>query len=385
MPGKIVCIGDLHFGQPKLSAESLYMKLRACLYKQLIDADVLFITGDLFDQLLTINSKAYKFASMFIRDMLTIAKDTGMLLRILHGTFTHDRDQISVFSTWAESVSEFKVINEITAETIQMRDGDDLHVGYLPDNLPYKYSSDAISQLKTVMTVAGYGYLDVLIGHGTFEHVLPPGINKPSCLYTVSQFKDIVHGPLIFGHVHTPSVYKNMYYCGSFDRMSHGEEEDKGYRIFTVDRDHHWTSEFITNPYTVCFKSMTFKETDPVRIVHEFKSRIPEMFPSGKGYVRVIHPNAEIRSLLHQVCSDNFPDIVYSAKSSADVNPDTTESLKIDDGIKCDEVESIVPTAVNLGDLIYRYLEKKQFLGSTTRDEIVQEITDICSEAGHSD
>ena len=76
---KIAAAGDFHFGNPRINCSLLYNELRASFYPEVDTSDLVLLTGDLFDQLLTINSKAYKFASMFIRDMLTIAKDTGML------------------------------------------------------------------------------------------------------------------------------------------------------------------------------------------------------------------------------------------------------------------------------------------------------------------
>ena len=390
MPGilKIIAIGDLHFGHPRLSAEATYKKLRACLYPELETAHAIFITGDIYDQLLTVNSKAHRFATMFIRDLLQVSAKTGMQVRLLHGTFTHDRDQLGIFNTLNIPNSRFKVINSIYVEELNHFQCNDeiieetLRVGYLPDNLSYKYSSDAVEQLKTTMSVAGYSLLDLLIGHGSFEHVIPESTRRPSCLYTIRQFDKIVCGPLIFGHIHTPGHLENMYYCGSFERMTHGEEEDKGFYVFTADinnkdlRDR-WRARFVKNKFTIPFISITPEvTTDIPKIAKDFLNKIDELFPNHKGFVRVLHPNPEVRTVLHRLCAQHYPDLVYSSKSVGDV--ERTE-MHIED-IQLDVLDDIRPNINNLGDLVYQFLDEHQLLGSFTKDQIVQATAKLCEE-----
>ena len=385
---KFVCIGDLHFGHPRLSAESTYKKLRACLYPELENAHAIFVVGDLYDQLLTVNSKAHKYASMFIRDLFRISMDTGMQVRLLHGTFTHDRDQLSIFSTFSAPKVRYKIINSIYVEEIkdfQVRDEiieTSIRVGYLPDNLPYKYASDAIEQLRTTMTVAGYAQLDLIIGHGAFEHVIPDVNHKPACLYTIRQFDNIVRGPIVFGHIHTPGHTENMYYCGSFERMAHGEEEDKGFYVFTADIrekdiNERWKARFVRNRFTIPFLSIQPEITSDIpKITNDFIAKVEELFPDGKGFVRVLHPSAEVRTILHRICSQKFPELIYSSKAIGETE---VTQMKIED-IQLDILDDVKPNIHNLGDLVYQYLEEHQLTGEHTKEQIVQATNNICAE-----
>lgn len=374
---KVIGIGDLHFGHPRINAESLYKKLRACLYPELKDTHLLMLTGDTYDQLLTVNSKAYHFACMFISDLLNISSQTGMQVRILHGTFTHDRDQLSVFNTLHIPLprARFKVINSIYVEEItELRAMDEelpikLHVGYIPDNLPYKYSTDAVEQLKNMMTVAGYDRLDILVGHGTFEHVTVNTAHKPACLFTIQQFERIVQGPIIMGHIHTPGNTRNVYYCGSFERIAHGEEEDKGFYVFTEDtrQPNSWRARFVKNTFTVPFYTITPEvTTDIPKITQAFITNVEELFPHKRGYLRVLHPSAEVRTLLHRICAENFPDIVYSSKSTGDQEH---VEMKIEE-IQLDILDDIKPNVNNLGDLVYQFLEEHQLLDDVPKERI---------------
>lgn len=381
---KVVGIGDLHFGHPRINAESLYKKLRACLYPELKETHLLVLTGDTYDQLLTVNSKAHHFVSLFISDLLNISAQTGMQVRILHGTFTHDRDQLSVFDTLHIPGARYKVVNSIyTEEITDLRTNTEilpisLHVGYLPDNLPYKYSTDAIGQLKNLMTVAGYDHLDMLVGHGTFEHVTLNTGHKPACLYTIQQFDGIVKGPIIMGHIHTPGQTKNVYYCGSFERLAHGEEENKGFYVFTEDikQPGSWKARFVVNPYTVPFRTIAPDDTaDIPRITKAFIAMVEEYFPNGKGYLRVLHPSAEVRTLLHRICAENFPDISYSSKATG---KQEQIEMRIEE-IQLDILDDVKPNVNNLSDLVYQFLDEHQLLDCIPKEKITEMMNVLLS------
>lgn len=376
---KIVAVSDLHFGNPRINAENLYKKLRKFLYPELEDTHLIFICGDIYDQLLTVNSKSHRYASQFISDLFAISAKTGMQVRILHGTFTHDRDQLSVFETLSIPKARFKIINNIECEEINEfwsskgQINQSIKVAYLPDNLPYKKSDEAIQHLSRVMTCLGWLHVDVLVGHGTFEHVIPPESgHKPSCLYKVEQFNRIVpNGPIIMGHIHTPGRKWNVYYCGSFERMSHGEEETKGFYTFKKTSDT-WSSKFIENTAAIPFISYTPEGNDGAQIVNNFLKFINDNFPDKTGFVRVLHHNPEIRSLLHKACTQNFPDIGFSSKSTGEKET----SIKVDE-ITLDIFDDIKPSAQNLGELVYQFLDEQNITANIPKDVIVGKVNSL--------
>lgn len=371
---KIVSLGDLHFGHARVSSETLYNELKDIVYPELKDTHLVTLGGDIYDQLTTVGSQAHYYASKFVKDLFAISHRTGMQVRILHGTFTHDRDQLTVFKSLAYPKSRYAIVNNISCEELSdFMSGEfgyngSIRIGYLPDNLSYKESSDAVDHLRKVMNVAGYSDLDILVGHGTFEHVIPPHSgHKPACLYREDQFTDIVHGIIIMSHIHTSSRKSNIYYCGSFERMAHGEEENKGFYVFTKEEgssDYH--ARFVVNHHATPFVTIIPSGHDlPTKIEH-YKSAITKSFPVSAGFVRVLDNDANLRSILHKYTSENYPNIAYSSKS---LDKNTPASIQVED-ISLDVFEDVKPDIHNLPDLVYQFLEEKNMTNGLTKEEI---------------
>ena len=384
---KMVAVSDIHFGNPKIDPNSLLLKLRKYLYPELKDAHLLFVAGDLYDQLLTVNSKTYNAVSDFIKDIFTISDLTGMQVRILHGTFTHDRDQLSVLSKLATDKTRYKIINHIDCEEItDFRCNQDtvnlaLRVGYIPDNLSYKHSEDVIEHLKKIMTCLGWRKLDLLVGHGTFEHVIRPDSgHRPPCLFRQDQFKDLVQGPIVMGHIHTPSRNHNVYYCGSFERLAHGEEEKKGFYVFTLDQkqEEGWRSRFVVDELATPFVTIKPEGADIPVIIQDFARQVDEKLPNGRGFVRVMHNLPEVRTQLHKYCAQHYPSISYSWKSTGEAD---TSEIKVDE-ITLDLFDDIRPDVHNLGGLVYQFLAENNMLDGIQEEQIKNAVTVVLKDAG---
>lgn len=383
----MTAVSDLHFGQPRIQSQDMYEHLREFLYPQLADSHLLVIAGDIYDQLLTVNSKPHYYASRFFSDIMQISAKTGMQVRLLHGTYTHDRNQLTVFQNSVIPGARVKVINEISVETINdFRCGLEtintpIQVGYLPDNLSYKLSEDAVEHLQRNMTVAGCTTLDLLVGHGTFEHVIPVNSgHRPPCCYRVDQFEDIVKGPIIMGHIHTPSRRGNVYYCGSFERMAHGEEENKGFLTLTRDirNVEGWRCKFHVNSKATLFKTLTPEGEDYGEISNNFITLVENAFKDDiSGFVRVAHNKVEVRTLLHKLCTQKYPALMYSSKALID--QDDTAKLKVDD-ISLNLFDDIKPDVHNLGGLVCQFLEENNLLEGTTKENVLQVVSDLISE-----
>lgn len=375
---KIVAAGDFHFGNPRIRPDELYEKIKKYFYPEVLKSHLVLLTGDTYDQLTTVNSQANKYVAMFIKDLFTMSAKFGIQVRILHGTYTHDRDQVSVCNSLMIPGTRAKIIDEIFAEEItdfKNEEGDvpgKLRILYIPDNLPYKKSEDVITHIRKVYSVVGWQKSDLVLGHGTFSHALPCDIEHgPACMYTIEQFSDIVedNAPIIMGHIHTPSRKNNVYYCGSFDRMSHGEEEPKGFFTFSKENGI-WNAKFIRDEDATLFTTVTVQEDTPDKAVDYFIKFVSENFPNKSGHVRVVNPLPEIRTLLHKICAQEFPSIIYTSKSNADKDK---VSIKIAD-VSLDVFEDVKPNVHNLGDLVYQYLLEKDLLGPMTKEEVVESV-----------
>lgn len=379
---KIVATSDLHFGNIRINAELMYEELKKTLYPELVDAHLFILAGDLLDQLLTVGSKAHIYASRFIKDIFSISAKTGLVVRILVGTYTHDRDQIPIFKALAIPRTKVKIIDKIDCEVIKGFTNTngyvdyDLKIGYLPDNLSYKESSDAVAQLHKAMDIVGISTLDTCIIHGTFTHTVRPGASFPPCTYSVSQFK-FVNGPIICGHIHTASRKQNVYYCGSWERMSHGEEENKGFYVF-LNEDGKWSAKFIINPDASKFITITPPGADVASTSEYFLSEMKKYFTNDIGHVRVIHKNADIRALLHKICNQQYPDVIFTSKALPN---DEEGSMQVED-IEVDTYNDVKPDVNNLGDLVFKFLSENKLDEGIPESTILAKVKELLTING---
>lgn len=370
---KMLAVSDLHFGNPKLSPAGLYENLQQYFYPETEHAHLILVAGDIYDQLLTVNSKAHKYASLFIGDLLRMSANTGCQIRILHGTYSHDRDQLSIFSTLAPPNARYAIIDEISCEELgDFRYNDEvvpdfkLRVGYIPDNLSYKRSDDVITHLRRNMKCYGWNQLDLLVGHGAFDHTLPGDIaHKPPCLYHIEQFRDWVQ-LIVMGHIHIHSHVANVYYCGSFDRMAHGEEEPKGYWSFQYNASNNqWFHKFVENKRAMPFITVEPHGADMSEATQDYIRQMHQLFPNRTGFVRALCTGPEMRALLQRVTAQHFPNVVFNSKTVGE----KTEGIKVGE-IALDMTDEVIPDRHNLSGLICQYLEENNLLDGISVDDI---------------
>lgn len=376
----ITVLSDLHFGNPRIDATELFRKLKHYAYPQIKKSHLVILAGDIYDRLLTVNSKSYLYTMQFIDDLFRMSDDTGCQIRLLHGTYSHDRDQLDVFHTLASPHTRYKIIKEISSEVItdfqngasRLDPSIQLRIGYIPDNLPYREVSAVIDNLNKSMTVTNITHLDLLIGHGTFAHTLPDNIPLPPLTFTLDTFKDVVDGIIVMGHIHVHSHKSNVYYCGSFERMSHNEEEYKGFYSFDWSNKQ-WRAKFIHNEEATPFVSVNLTEMDVAQVTRQYIDFIDKSIPNKIGYVRIIHPDPSIRSILGQVSLKNFPNIIVATKAPKDLERKLLKVLDLNANIS----EEVKPTRENLGELVFQFLTEKGMVSDITESDVISHVSEL--------
>ena len=101
------------------------------------------------------------------------------------------------------------------------------------------------NKVKGSLSINGIDKVDFAIMHGSFPHQLPPHIKVP--MHDPNRYLSIVKYIVVIGHIHKPSVHERIYTPGSFDRISHGEEEPKDILDLIYLSDDTWNVEFIEN------------------------------------------------------------------------------------------------------------------------------------------
>jgi len=314
---KQLYISDLHFGKSRIDPIRLRETLLEEIAKEIEDVQIIFFCGDMFNQMLFLDHPAAYQAILFITGVLHLAKQHNVIVRFLRGTYTHDREQQRIIDGLGIQGVNYRVINEIYVETISDWNNNDtgkLKILYLPDSLPYRNIIQIYNKIKELYTLVGWDKCDLIIGHGAFSHCFPEHIKLPPCVYTVNDINQFVSGYVVMGHIHTPSKKENVIYVGSFERMSHGEEEKKGYLIGYKDQDH-WKFKFKENKQATLFITMYPKEHTKENLLNEVYQFIENKFPNQTGYLRIIHHDPEFKSIILNICYQKYPNIKITFKN----------------------------------------------------------------------
>lgn len=223
-----VHIADIHFGviDPAIHWQILNEQFLAKIIN--LNFNILSIDGDLFDHKYMSNSDVVMYAIKFIDQCVEICKAKNATLIILHGTKSHDSDQLKLFYHYIED------------NTVDVR---------IIENICFQYVGNA----KILCIPEEYGkgkeyydkYLhlsglyDTAFMHGTFKgsiygaNQINLDIERP--VFGIESFNNCL-GPIISGHVHKQGCFdKHFYYTGTPVRYCYGEEEPKGFLIIMHD------------------------------------------------------------------------------------------------------------------------------------------------------
>lgn len=351
----ILSCSDIHLGHPRVLVGDIALNLEEFLFPYLLRAFLAFFCGDIFHQLLRIDAFHTQSVLAIINNILATAKEKGIILRILRGTFTHDRGQNTLFETLNQSYGvDLKCIDSVCLEYIEKHD---LRILYIPDNLPYANSDECIEEIHTLLKSAQWDYVDFVVMHGYFEHVLPEGIpHLPHCTFRKEQFDSFVKHYVLVGHVHTPSKSDKIIYNGSFDRLCHGEEEKKGFFFLTNKGDDDWKIKFVENKFATRFVTIRPEGNTLEELLDSTYKEIDKKFgEQPNGYLRIILDDPDKRQLLiqHVLATFNI-DLVVTGMSPKESKH---EIITIEEQ-EFQTYEQIVPTQENLAELVYLHIQK---------------------------
>lgn len=220
-------IADIHFAaySPKDQYEILKNQFLDKIYSY-PGINLISVDGDLFDHKLMANSEGIYYASMFVDDLVKITRDKHSTLILLHGTYSHDADQLKLFYHYMnDNTVDVRVVTQMRFEQVG-----NCRILCIPE----LYGVDE-SVYDTYLHRSGY--YDEAILHGTFEGSVYNNNVGNGRLFTIHDF-NMCTGLIIGGHVHKPGCFEGyFYYCGCPYRWKFGEEEQKGYLVSSHDLD----------------------------------------------------------------------------------------------------------------------------------------------------
>lgn len=220
-------IADIHFGviDPQVQYQILNEQFLVPLMN-MNTLDIVSVNGDLFDHKFMANSDAVMYASYFVNQLIQICRSKRATLILISGTGSHDADQLKMFAPYLSdpSIDIRLIINNVSFQFVKGK-----KILCVPEL--YGYGQDYYNSFLN-----DQGVYDACYMHGTFAGAIA-GKNVPDLnadrepVFKIEDFA-LCRGPIIAGHNHVFSRYKNdFYYSGSPIRWRFGEEEEKGFII----------------------------------------------------------------------------------------------------------------------------------------------------------
>ena len=253
-------LADLHFGafNPKTQFDILKEQVLQKLLN-LPKLDVICVNGDIFDHKVMSNSDAAMYACSFIDILVNIARQKNATLVLLHGTYSHDYDQLKLFYHYIEDPTvDIRIVTTIKFEMIK---------GAKVLCIPELYNVDESIYRHFFFES---GWYDEAFVHGTFKGAVYGDNVGAGRLLTPEDFI-YCKGVAIAGHVHKSGCFNGFfYYCGCPYRWKFGEEEEKGFIILAHDLDsqiHHVHFEIVNSFRYDTIYLDTLVSEDPKKII----------------------------------------------------------------------------------------------------------------------
>lgn len=233
---RLVNISDIHIGKKDDMRLKEELEIFFDYLKDTENIDMITISGDLFDRVLTANEYGTTLALEFIQRLIDLYIPE-IDIRIIKGTRSHDFNQLDILKVFKEKAgSHFKIIEKNEVEVFN---------GYKILYLPEEYPTDYDDFYKENLLGVDDRVYDFIIGHGMIDFIAFTGYEDDSenrvhgtPTHKADDLIRVTKGPIIFGHIHEKQEYKDkIYYTGSYSRYSFDTPSEKGFMVFDIDDD----------------------------------------------------------------------------------------------------------------------------------------------------
>lgn len=248
-------ISDIHLGHSRNPTTRILRNLEVAFpdTAETGELDIIFIAGDVFDDLLSSNNECVYDIDLWIGDFLRMCKKRNIKVRVLYGTPSHDWQQGQRFTHINEIAQIGCDVQYVPNLSIEYIEDLDINVLYVPDEWSPS-TEKTYEEVLALMRAKGLSKVDFAIMHGQFEYQLPEIVKAPK--HNSSLYLEIVKYLIFIGHVHVYSFLDRIIAQGSFDRISHGEERPKGHVRFGITHDDQCEAVFVENKDALIFKTI---------------------------------------------------------------------------------------------------------------------------------
>ena len=360
-------IADIHFGvidpiiQYNILIEQFINKIKN------INFNILSIDGDLFDHKFQANSDAVLYAELFINECVKLCRTRNATLVLLHGTSSHDSNQLKLFYHYiSDPTIDIRIIENTRFEIIQ---------GKRILCIPEEYNKGKTYYENFLFNS---GFYDGVFMHGTLKGSIY-GANevnlasKKNPTFDINSFCNC-KGPIISGHVHIAGCFEShMYYPGCPIRWKFGEEEEKGFLIVLHDLD--------SRRYNVHFEEIKSFRYDTINVDHLLMdpqkaiSYIDNLKKSGIDFIRLkftIDKEDCLNIIKHYYQKDPTIKILETYKQEKE-----KEAMQEALSVKYSGYDYILDDNLSPEDKLTKYINQEMGYTYITVDELKKVIYDV--------
>jgi len=316
---RYLVISDIHLGHPRTKTDYIIKNLMDTFvnnHRYFKELDIIFLAGDIFDKLLSSNSKEYTMANQWLGTVAMYCLNNHIKLRILEGTPSHDWKQAALFDKMLSGFDiglDHKYVDHLTIEHMEDLGIDIL---YVPDEWNAK-ASDTQDEVKALLASRSLDKVDIAIMHGQFGYQLPM-IELPSS-HNEDYYLSITRYYISIGHIHIHSVYDRILAQGSFDRLAHNEEGDKGCMLINIYHNGAMEFRFIKNPNPQPYRKLDVSDMD-VASISKYLDKKFSKFKLGTR-VKVLVPGDMVNKLLKPLSEKHAALVITVEKRKKDTKP----------------------------------------------------------------
>lgn len=285
-PLRIAVLSDIHIGHRRTPTTKIIDSLRTALPNNAETAalDVIFLSGDVFDDLLAMNSPAVWEAEFWVTELLRLCSKYDIALRVLEGTPGHDWKQSRMFPKLKELTGLDVDLEYVDTLCIRHIERYGISVLYVPDELPGS-TENTLSQVRELLKAQGLTKVDFAIMHGQFGFQIPAAAKAPK--HNEKAYLELVKHLIFIGHDHTHKRYERIFVPGSIERLKHLEEGPKGHLRAEVWPSGEFNLEFREN--TEAQKYVTVSVKPELDETIQFLDDLTDELPAG-SHIRISGP-----------------------------------------------------------------------------------------------
>lgn len=312
----ILELSDIHLIHPRTPTRHIIENLRREIpdTAETGEYDMIIIAGDLWDRLTNLSNPDLIEVNIWTVELLKMCKRRDIVLRILEGTPGHDWEQCRMIPFLNEHANIGADLKYVTTLSIEYLERFGIHLLYVPDE--WRPDTDDIwAEVVELLREKQIEKVDFTVLHGAFNYQLPGHLTTVP-VHIPERYLEITQYAVFGGHVHKHSVYDRILVAGSFDRLTHGEEEPKGHLRVKVFPKGDLECQFVENKNAFIYKTVDCTGLD-VDTALEFIGSEIQSLPAG-SHVRIRGNKTDDIMVSMDVLRKEFPVFEFTTKANTD-------------------------------------------------------------------